>query len=111
MGGEKGLLGGDFHSFKAHGFAMSTSKVGADPLENKRSKARLLLCCEGTLRFLSNAGQADIEAESLCEGCDLRQRVSRARFEDLCEDMWPLLDETLDKALATAGTSREAVGR
>jgi len=28
---------------------------------------------------------------------DLRQRVSRARFEDLCGDLWAEIDATLDK--------------
>jgi len=84
-------------------------KCGADPLEGKKSAAKLRLVCEGTLRFLSNAQQADIEAESLCEGMDLRQRVSRARFEDLAGDQWPLLDKTLAAALAAAGSSHADV--
>ncbi len=48
-------------------------------MESKKATVRLRQCCEGTLRFLSNGAQADIEVESLHEGCDLRQRISRAR--------------------------------
>jgi hypothetical protein len=55
--------------------------------------------------------QADIEAESLCEGMDLRQRVSRARFEDLASDQWQLVDATLAKALAAAGLEASEVDR
>mmetsp|Transcript_2448 Transcript_2448/g.5323 ORF Transcript_2448/g.5323 Transcript_2448/m.5323 type:complete len:586 (+) Transcript_2448:82-1839(+) len=98
-----GLLVERLAKFAASQFSR---KTGMDPLESKKPAARLRLACEGVLRFLSNAPQADLEVESLCEGMDLRLRVSRARFEDLCSDLWPILDQTLDKALSGAGVGR-----
>ena len=50
-------------------------KMGADPMESRKAATRLTNVCEGTLRILSNAPRADIEIESLYEGCDLRLQV------------------------------------
>ena len=47
----------------------------ADPSESAKAMTRLNAICEGALRILSNAPQADVEVESLYEGCDLRLRV------------------------------------
>jgi molecular chaperone DnaK (HSP70) len=73
-------------------------------MDSKKSATRLRQTCEGTLRFLSNAAQADIEVESLYEGMDLRARLSRARFEDLCE--WNALNNTIDGVLSKANLTR-----
>lgn len=70
---------------------------GLDPLASAKPAAKLRAACEAAVKQLSSAADANVEVESLCEGVDLRQRVSRARFEELCGDLWPVLDETLDK--------------
>jgi len=74
---------------------------GVDPLASAKSSAKLHAACESAMRFLSAASDVNLEVESLCEGMDLRQRVSRARFEDLCGDLWAEIDGTLDKVLGT----------
>lgn len=65
------------------------AQCGADPTESKRAMLKLRTACESALRFLTTSPQMDLEVEALHEGCDLRLRVSRARFEDLCADLWP----------------------
>merc|ERR1712223_574650 len=59
-----------------------------DLSQNKRAVRRLRTACERAKRTLSASAQANIEIDSLFEGVDFYTSVTRARFEELCSDLF-----------------------
>ena len=58
-----------------------------------RALRRLRTACERAKCDLSSASQTSIEIDSLFEGIDFYTSITRARFEEICED---LFSDTLD---------------
>ena len=91
-------------AFAAKMFTKKTK--GVDPLANRKAKATLTMFCERCLQSLSTNNDYALEIESLCEGMDLRQRVSRSRFEDLVGGAtWDAAAKAVAAVLAKAGVS------
>ena len=59
-----------------------------DILPNKRAVRRLRTACERAKRTLSASAQANLEIDSLYEGIDFYTSITRARFEELCADLF-----------------------
>jgi hypothetical protein len=59
-----------------------------DISDNPRSLRRLRTACERAKRTLSSAAQTTIELDSLYEGIDFYSNITRARFEELCMDLF-----------------------
>ena len=59
-----------------------------DLSSNPRSIRRLRTACERAKRSLSAQTQASIEIDSLYEGIDFYSNITRARFEELCADLF-----------------------
>ena len=55
---------------------------------NKRGLRRLRTACEKAKRSLSTSTQASIEIDSLQNGVDLYTTITRAKFEELCSDLF-----------------------
>lgn len=55
---------------------------------NKRSLRRLRTACERAKRTISSSAQASIEIDSLYDGIDFYTSITRARFEELCADLF-----------------------
>ena len=81
-------------------------KNGIDISNNARALRRLRTAAERAKRALSNSMQTGIEIDSLAEGKDFSMMLSRARFEELCIDLFRgtldpvkkvLLDSKIDK--------------
>ena len=70
--------------------------------DNKRAIRRLRTACERAKRTLSSSAQARIEIESLYEGVDFYTTITRARFEELCGDLFRATLEPVEKALRDA---------
>jgi L1 cell adhesion molecule like protein len=64
-----------------------------DLSSNQRAVRRLRTACELAKRTLSSATKASIEIDSLYKGIDFYTSLTRARFEELCQD---LLQDTLE---------------
>jgi len=62
---------------------------------NKRALRRLRTACERAKRTLSASAQANIEIDSLFEGIDFYTSVTRARFEELCSDLFKVRLNTI----------------
>merc|ERR1711931_620934 len=62
----------------------------------------LRTACEKAKRTLSSSTQASIEIDSLFEGVDLYSNITRARFEELCSDLFKDTIRPVEKALADA---------
>jgi len=69
---------------------------------NKRALRRLRTACERAKRTLSASAQANIEIDSLYEGIDFYSSITRARFEELCADLFRGTLEPVEKALRDA---------
>jgi len=61
---------------------------GKDLAGNNRALRRLRTQCERAKRTLSSSTQATIEIDSLFDGCDYSCSLSRARFEELNNDLF-----------------------
>merc|ERR1712159_738005 len=74
---------------------------------------RLRTQCEKAKRILSSAHQAPIECETLAEGEDYNTNISRAKFEELCMDLFrqcmPPVESVLKDAEIGKGQVHEVV--
>merc|ERR1711934_127679 len=76
---------------------------------NKRALRRLRTACERAKRTLSASAQANIEIDSLFEGIDFYTSITRARFEELCSDLFKGTLEPVEKAMRDAKMDKTAV--
>lgn len=77
-----------------------------DITTNNKALRRLRTACERAKRILSASTTADIEIDSLFEGIDFNTKITRARFESLCEDLFKNTIEPVDRALSDAKMSK-----
>jgi L1 cell adhesion molecule like protein len=63
------------------------TKHKKDISDNKRAIRRLRTACESAKRTLSSATIANIEIDSLYEGIDFNTTITRAKFDNLCDDL------------------------
>ncbi|XP_023020709.1 heat shock cognate 71 kDa protein isoform X2 [Leptinotarsa decemlineata] len=77
-------------------------KTKIDIKNNKRALRRLQTACERAKRTLSSANQASIEIDSLSDGVDLYTGITRAKFEEINNDIFMRTLEPLEKALKDA---------
>jgi len=76
---------------------------------NKRALRRLRTACERAKRTLSASAQANIEIDSLYEGIDFYSSITRARFEELCADLFRGTLEPVEKALRDAKMDKSSI--
>ena len=80
-----------------------------DLTENKRSVLRLRTACETAKRTLSSANIANIEIDSLFDGIDFSSTITRAKFENLCEDLCKKAMVFLDQVIADSKISKDRI--
>jgi len=101
--GDTHLGGEDFDNRLVNHFVQEFKrKYKKDLTENKRSLRRLRTACERAKRTLSSSTQASIEIDSLYDGVDFYTSVTRARFEELCADLFRGTLEPVEKSLRDA---------
>jgi len=101
--GDTHLGGEDFDNRLVNHFIQEFKrKHRKDLTQNKRSVRRLRTACERAKRTLSASAQAAIEIDSLFEGIDFYTNITRARFEELCADLFRGTLEPVEKALRDA---------
>merc|ERR1712198_262940 len=76
---------------------------------NKRALRRLRTACERAKRTLSASAQANIEIDSLFEGIDFYTSITRARFEELCSDLFKGTLEPVEKSLRDAKKDKSGI--
>ena len=84
-------------------------KTSIDISRNARSKRRLRTQVEKAKRTLSSAITAQIECEALAEGEDYSYTISRAKFEELCLDLFRKCMGPVEAVLKDSGISKGAV--
>ena len=74
-------------------------KYKKDISGNPRAVRRLQTAAERAKRALSSATQTSIEIDSLYEGIDFYATITRARFEELCMDLFRKCMDPVEKVL------------
>merc|ERR1712095_88805 len=108
--GDTHLGGEDFDNRMVDHFLKEFQrKHKKDMTQNKRSVRRLRTACERAKRTLSASAQAAIEIDSLFEGIDFYTNITRARFEELCADLFRGTLEPVEKALRDAKMDKSSI--
>jgi len=108
--GDTHLGGEDFDNRMVDHFVQEFKrKFKKDITDNKRAVRRLRTACERAKRTLSSSTQASIEIDSLYEGVDFYTSITRARFEELCADLFRGTLEPVEKSLRDAKLDKAAV--
>jgi heat shock 70kDa protein 1/2/6/8 len=81
-------------------------KYKKDLTSSPKSLKRLKTACERVKRNLSSSTQATVELDSLFEGIDFQSSLTRARFEELCNDYFQKCIDTVEKAIRDAKVSK-----
>ncbi|XP_005100356.1 heat shock protein 70 B2 [Aplysia californica] len=101
--GDTHLGGEDFDNrLVSHFLQEFKRKHNKDISKNARATRRLRTACERAKRTLSSSSEASIEIDSLFEGMDYYTKISRARFEELCADLFRSTLEPVESALRDA---------
>ena len=108
--GDTHLGGEDFDQRMMDHFVKEFKKKhGKDLSTSDRALRRLRTACERAKRTLSAANRATVEIDSLFEGEDFNQTITRARFEDMCADYFRNCLKPVEKVLKDSGVSKSAV--
>jgi len=108
--GDTHLGGEDFDNRMVDHFVSEFKRKHKKDLSgNKRALRRLRTACERAKRTLSASAQANIEIDSLFEGIDFYTSITRARFEELCSDLFKGTLEPVEKALRDAKMDKSSI--
>ncbi len=108
--GDTHLGGEDFDNRMVNHFVQEFKrKFKKDMAGNARALRRLRTACERAKRTLSSSSQASIEIDSLFEGIDFYTSITRARFEELCADLFRGTLDPVEKALRDAKMDKGAI--
>jgi len=108
--GDTHLGGEDFDNRMVNHFVQEFKrKHKKDVSDNKRALRRLRTACERAKRTLSSSTQASIEIDSLFEGIDFYTSITRARFEELCADLFRGTLEPVEKSMRDAKMDKPAI--
>ncbi|KAK2563006.1 Heat shock cognate 71 kDa protein [Acropora cervicornis] len=98
--GDTHLGGEDFDNRMVDYFKKEFKKKHKkDISDNKRAMRRLRTACERAKRTLSASAQASIEIDSLYEGIDFYEPISRAKFEEINADLFRGTIEPVNEAI------------
>jgi L1 cell adhesion molecule like protein len=108
--GDTHLGGEDFDNRMVNHFIQEFKrKHSKDISGNARAVRRLRTACERAKRALSSATQTNIEIDSLFEGVDFYTSITRARFEELCADLFRSTMDPVEKVLRDAKMDKRTV--
>ncbi|CAH6721316.1 heat shock protein Ssa2p [[Candida] jaroonii] len=108
--GDTHLGGEDFDSrLVNHFIAEFKRKHKKDLSGNQRALRRLRTACERAKRSLSSSAQTSIEIDSLFEGIDFYTSITRARFEELCADLFRSTLDPVERVLKDAKLDKSQV--
>merc|ERR1719364_481419 len=108
--GDTHLGGEDFDNRMVNHFVQEFKrKHKKDFTSNPRAMRRLRTACERAKRNLSSSANAQIEIDSLYEGVDFYSSITRARFEDLCADLFRGTLDPVEKVLKDSKVDKGSV--
>lgn len=104
--GDTHLGGEDFDRLVNHLVDEFKKKFHRDISNNHRALRRLKTAVERAKRTLSSSTEASIEIDALDADVDFYTKISRARFEELCSDLFRGTLQPVEKALSDANYQR-----
>jgi len=108
--GDTHLGGEDFDNRLVNHFVQEFKrKHKKDLTSNARALRRLRTACERAKRTLSSSAQTSIEIDSLYEGIDFYTSITRARFEELCQDLFRSTMEPVERVLRDSKIDKSSV--
>lgn len=108
--GDTHLGGEDFDNRLVNHFAEEFKRKNRkDVKQNPRALRRLRTAAERAKRTLSSSTEASLEIDALMDGIDFYTKISRARFEELCNDLFRLTLQPVEKALNDAKISKSEI--
>ncbi|KAB5585487.1 heat shock protein 70 family [Coniochaeta sp. 2T2.1] len=108
--GDTHLGGEDFDNRLVNHFVNEFKrKHKKDISSNPRALRRLRTACERAKRTLSSSAQTSIEIDSLYEGIDFYTSITRARFEELCQDLFRSTLQPVDRVLTDAKIDKSQI--
>jgi heat shock 70kDa protein 1/2/6/8 len=108
--GDTHLGGEDFDNRMVNHFVQEFQrKHHKDITSNARALRRLRTACERAKRTLSATPQTTIEIDSLCDGVDFYTNITRARFEELNQDLFRACMTPVEKVLRDAKIDKASV--
>ncbi|KAI6214073.1 Heat shock protein 70 [Aphelenchoides besseyi] len=103
-------LGADFDNRMVNHFvAEFKRKHKKDLSTNPRALRRLRTAWEDAKRELSSSTQVSIKIDSLFDGINFYTDITRARFEELCDDLFRSTIDYVEKALRDANMTKDQV--
>jgi L1 cell adhesion molecule like protein len=109
--GDTHLGGEDFDNRLVDHFVAEFKRKngGKDLSSNARALRRLRTACERAKRTLSSSTEASVEIDSLFDGVDFYTKITRARFEELCADLFRGTLTPVENALRDAKMSKSEI--
>ena len=108
--GDTHLGGEDFDQRLAEHFVkIFKKKNGKDIKEDPRAMQKLKSEVEKAKRDLSSVHQVKISIENLLDGIDFDETVTRARFEELCNDLFKKTLQPVQQVLDDAGMKKTEI--
>ena len=108
--GDTHLGGEDFdHRVMDYMMKLFKRKYNKDLSKDKRALAKLRRECEKAKRALSSQTQVRIEIESLFDGQDFSETLTRARFEELNSDLFRRTLKPVEKVLKDSGLKKTEI--
>ncbi|XVF83644.1 hypothetical protein PTKIN_Ptkin16aG0506400 [Pterospermum kingtungense] len=108
--GDTHLGGEDFDNRMVNHFVQEfRRKNRKDIIGNPRALRRLRTACERAKRHLSSTAKTTIEIDKFYEGIDFYSTITRARFEELCMDLFRKCMEPVVKCLSDAKKDKSSV--
>ena len=108
--GDTFLGGEDFDSRIVEHFVQEFKKKNkVDISSNKKSLRRLRTACERAKRTLSTSATATIECDSLYDGIDFNSSLTRAKFENICDDLFRKTMKPVEQVLQDAKMSKSQI--
>ena len=80
-----------------------------DPTGNNRAMRRLRTACERAKRTLSASAETTIEVDALFDGVDFATKITRAKFEELCMDLFRSTIDPVDRVIRDSKMSKGSI--
>eukprot|EP00818_Percolomonas_sp_WS_P007562 CAMPEP_0117436638 /NCGR_PEP_ID=MMETSP0759-20121206/1110_1 /TAXON_ID=63605 /ORGANISM="Percolomonas cosmopolitus, Strain WS" /LENGTH=657 /DNA_ID=CAMNT_0005228243 /DNA_START=797 /DNA_END=2770 /DNA_ORIENTATION=- len=105
--GDTHLGGEDFDNRMVEYFCEQFKKKNkVDIRSNPRALRRLRTRCENAKRTLSSSAVATVQIDSLIEGIDFNEKINRAKFENLCMDLFRSCLKPVERVLADSNLDK-----
>jgi L1 cell adhesion molecule like protein len=108
--GDTHLGGEDFDTRLVDHFAKEFKrKYKHDITDNVRSMRRLRTACERVKRTLSSSQNASLEIDAFYDGMDFYTNITRARFEDICRDIFERSLKAIDTVISDSKLGKSEI--